>query len=77
MSARDRFQRMPDPSNIATINMLNERFSVLDEKVNSNNKDTKESLKRIENKLDSLVLSLASRQRSYIPNKDTVEQAGR
>lgn len=69
VSFRDKLNRLPEPSDIATKNLLDEKVHTVNDKVDSNNKDTKESLKRIEGKLDSLMLSLAVRSRESHPKE--------
>lgn len=66
---RDKIAQLPSPAEIATKNEINEKINVLNTKVDSNNSDTKESLKRIESKIDSLMLVMATHQRESRPKE--------
>ena len=62
LAFRDKLASLPDPTIIVTKNMIDERTASLSQRIDDNNRDTKEGLKRIEGKLDSLTLALAVRR---------------
>ena len=59
---RDKLASFPDPAVIVTKNLIDERIAVLSQRIDDNNRDTKDGLRRIEGKLDSLTLALAVRR---------------
>lgn len=72
MSARDKLTQLPDPSVIATTTLVEDKVRNLNVKIDNNNQDTKESLKRIEGKIDSLMLTLATRREMHLKDSTTV-----
>ena len=66
-SARDKLKSIPDPSQIVTSQVVNQRFDAEDKKIENNAKEEASRLDRIDNsisredtKLDSLLLMLAN-----------------
>lgn len=56
---RDKLTQLPDPSVLVTKNLIDERVGAINQRIDDSNRDTKESLRRIEGKIDSLTFSLA------------------
>jgi len=65
-SARDKLRSIPDPAQIVTNKMVDQRFSEQDRKIDDNSRITHESLVRIEGKIDTLVMSMATRRRTSV-----------
>ena len=68
---RDKLASFPDPAVIVTKNLIDERVTELNQRIDDNNRDTKDALRRIEGKLDSLTLALAVRREEL--KKQTAE----
>jgi hypothetical protein len=64
VKARDKINKIPEPSTIVTVDIADQRFKGQDTKIESLTKDTSARLDRIENKLDTLIISMATRRRS-------------
>lgn len=63
VSSRDKLKSLPDPAQIATNVSVDQRFAEQDRKISENAAQTHESLVRIESKLDTLIMSMATRRR--------------
>ena len=63
VALRDKLKSIPDPAQIATVKSVDQRFAEEDKKVDTSTQDTKESLKRIETKVDALVMAMATARR--------------
>lgn len=68
---RDKLAQLPDPAMLVTKNLIDDKVVTINQKIDDNNKDTKESLRRIEGKIDSLTFSLATQARREERPKQT------
>ena len=68
MSARDKLKSIPDPAQIVTNKAVEQRFQEEDRKIDNNAAVLQDGLKRIESKVDTLLLSLATRRRAPEPD---------
>ena len=71
MSARDKLRSIPDPAQIVTSKAVEQRFQEEDRKIDSNISTTQDSLRRIEGKVDTLLMSMATRRRAPAPDTDS------
>jgi hypothetical protein len=62
-SSHQKLASIPDPAQIVTNTYVDQRLSEEDRKIDTNAEVEHESLVRIENKLDTLMLSMATRRR--------------
>ena len=64
VSSRDKLKSIPDPAQIATYSVMEQRFKDQDRKIDTNIATTQDSLRRIEGKVDTLLMSMATRRRT-------------
>ena len=62
MSSRDKLKSIPDPAQLVTNSAVEQRFKDEDRKIDANITTTQDSLRRIECKVDTMLLSLATRR---------------
>ena len=68
MSARDKLKSIPDPAQIVTNKAVEQRFQEEDRKIDNNAAVVQDGMKRIESKVDTLLLSMATHRRASEPD---------
>lgn len=71
MSSRDKLKSIPDPAQIVTNKSVEQRFQEEDRKIDNNAAVVQDGMKRIESKVDTLLLSMATRRRASAPEPDS------
>ena len=78
VALRDKLRSLPEASQIVTSQQVDQRFQAEDKKLDDNIVQTHESLGRIEGKIDTLVMSLATRRRPpYTPGAEDPDYSSR
>ena len=76
MSARDKLKSIPDPAQIVTNKSVEQRFQEEDRKIDNNAAVVQDGMKRIESKVDTLLLSMATRRRTSAAEPESPAGAG-
>src|ERR1039458_4334075 len=69
-SMRDKVNSLPEASQIATVSSVNQRFVEQEKKIDANEFQTQQSLGRIEGKIDTLIMAMATRPRRAMATED-------